>query len=54
LSVPAKLRDSPLNTPDSDSFSGAMVPGAPAANHIGATDVLRQALGAARNSAQKT
>ena len=29
LSVPATLRESPLNTPDRDSFSGAMVPGAP-------------------------
>ncbi|MEW6341910.1 MAG: FAD-dependent oxidoreductase [Pseudomonadota bacterium] len=29
LSVPAVLRDSPLNTPDSDSFAGQMVPGAP-------------------------
>ncbi|WP_233833936.1 FAD-dependent oxidoreductase [Paraburkholderia sp. ZP32-5] len=28
LSVPAVLRDSPLNTPDCDSFDGAMVPGA--------------------------
>ncbi|MDT8838288.1 FAD-dependent oxidoreductase [Paraburkholderia fungorum] len=28
LSVPAVLRDSPLNTPDSESFEGAMVPGA--------------------------
>ncbi|AXE95188.1 FAD-dependent oxidoreductase [Paraburkholderia terricola] len=28
LSVPAVLRDSPLNTADSDSFEGAMVPGA--------------------------
>ncbi len=30
LSVPALLRDSPLNTPDTDTFSGAMLPGAPA------------------------
>jgi 3-(3-hydroxy-phenyl)propionate hydroxylase len=30
LSVPATLRDSPLNTPDRDAFEGAMVPGAPA------------------------
>jgi 3-(3-hydroxy-phenyl)propionate hydroxylase len=29
LSVPALLRDSPLNTADSDSFAGQMVPGAP-------------------------
>ena len=29
LSVPATLHDSPLNTPDEDSFSGRMVPGAP-------------------------
>ena len=29
LSVPAVLRDSPLNTPDTDEFAGAMVPGAP-------------------------
>lgn len=28
LSVPATLYDSPLNTPDSDAFEGAMVPGA--------------------------
>ena len=28
LSVPAVLRDSPLNTADSDSFEGAMMPGA--------------------------
>jgi 3-(3-hydroxy-phenyl)propionate hydroxylase len=28
LSVPAVLRDSPLNTADSDSFTGLMVPGA--------------------------
>ena len=28
LSVPAVLRDSPLNTADSDSFDGLMVPGA--------------------------
>ncbi len=32
LSVPATLHDSPLNTPDEDAFSGAMVPGAPAAD----------------------
>ena len=30
LSVPATLRDSPLNTPDRDAFAGPMVPGAPA------------------------
>ncbi len=30
LSVPATLHASPLNTPDRDSFAGAMVPGAPA------------------------
>ena len=29
LSVPAVLCDSPLNTPDTDAFAGAMVPGAP-------------------------
>ncbi len=29
LSVPTWLVDSPLNTPDSDAFAGAMVPGAP-------------------------
>jgi 3-(3-hydroxy-phenyl)propionate hydroxylase len=28
LSVPAVLRDSPLNTPDSEVFEGSMVPGA--------------------------
>jgi 3-(3-hydroxy-phenyl)propionate hydroxylase len=33
LSVPALLRDSPLNTPDADDdFAGAMMPGAPAAD----------------------
>ena len=32
LSVPATLRDSALNTPDSEAFAGAMVPGAPAAD----------------------
>ncbi|SFQ18541.1 FAD-dependent oxidoreductase [Variovorax sp. 770b2] len=32
LSVPAVLRDSPLNTPDTDTFDGAMVPGAAAAD----------------------
>ena len=32
LSVPATLRESPLNTPDTDAFSGAMLPGAPAAD----------------------
>ncbi|RST50249.1 FAD-dependent oxidoreductase [Variovorax sp. DXTD-1] len=32
LSVPAVLRDSPLNTPDVDTFVGAMVPGAAAAD----------------------
>ena len=32
LSVPAVLRDSPLNTPDADVFKGAMVPGAAAAD----------------------
>jgi len=32
LSVPAVLRDSPLNTPDVDAFAGAMVPGAAAAD----------------------
>ena len=30
LSMPATLHDSPLNTPDTDEFSGAMVLGAPA------------------------
>jgi 3-(3-hydroxy-phenyl)propionate hydroxylase len=30
LSVPATLRESTLNTPDRDTFAGAMVPGAPA------------------------
>jgi len=30
--VPAVLRDSSLNTPDVDVFSGPMVPGAPAAD----------------------
>lgn len=30
LSLPATLRDSPLNTPDADSFAGPMRPGAPA------------------------
>jgi 3-(3-hydroxy-phenyl)propionate hydroxylase len=32
LSVPSTLRDSALNTADADSFQGAMVPGAPAAD----------------------
>jgi 3-(3-hydroxy-phenyl)propionate hydroxylase len=32
LSVPAVLRESPLNTPDSAVFAGSMVPGAPAAD----------------------
>ncbi|MFP5406546.1 MAG: FAD-dependent monooxygenase, partial [Gammaproteobacteria bacterium] len=32
LSVPATLRNSPLNTPDRDTFAGLMVPGAPAAD----------------------
>lgn len=32
LSMPATLRDSPLNTSDDDTFAGAMVPGAPAAD----------------------
>jgi 3-(3-hydroxy-phenyl)propionate hydroxylase len=32
LSVPATLRDSPLNTPDVDAFAGQMVPGAVAAD----------------------
>ena len=32
LSVPCTYHRSPLNTPDSDDFAGAMVPGAPAAD----------------------
>ncbi|RMF09805.1 MAG: FAD-dependent oxidoreductase, partial [Alphaproteobacteria bacterium] len=32
LSVPAILSESPLNTPDEDSFRGRMVPGAPCAD----------------------
>jgi 3-(3-hydroxy-phenyl)propionate hydroxylase len=32
LSVPSTYRDSPLNTPDTDSFDGPMEPGAPAAD----------------------
>ena len=32
LSVPTVLRDSPLNTPDRDAFSGDMIPGAPSAD----------------------
>jgi 3-(3-hydroxy-phenyl)propionate hydroxylase len=32
LSVPSVLRGSPLNTPDTDAFKGAMVPGAAAAD----------------------
>jgi len=32
LSMPSVLRDSPLNTPDTDAFKGAMVPGAAAAD----------------------
>ena len=30
LSMPATFHDSPLNTPDADEFSGAMMPGTPA------------------------
>ncbi len=32
LSLPTTHRDSPLSTPDRDTFTGAMVPGAPAAD----------------------
>jgi 3-(3-hydroxy-phenyl)propionate hydroxylase len=32
LSLPATLGDSPLNTPDTETFTGRMVPGAPAAD----------------------
>jgi 3-(3-hydroxy-phenyl)propionate hydroxylase len=32
LSVPATLLDSPLNTPDAETFDGGLVPGAPAAD----------------------
>jgi len=32
LSVPCVLRDSPLNTPDTDTFDGLMIPGATAAD----------------------
>ena len=32
LSVPSTYRNSPLNTPDTDAFSGPMLPGAPAAD----------------------
>lgn len=32
LSLPSVLAGSPLNTPDGDAFTGAMVPGAPAAD----------------------
>jgi len=32
LSLPSTYRDSPLNTPDADTFAGAMLPGAPAAD----------------------
>ncbi|MFJ1301817.1 FAD-dependent oxidoreductase [Pseudomonadota bacterium AL_CKDN230030165-1A_HGKHYDSX7] len=32
LSLPATYRDSPLNTPDTDAFAGAMAPGAVAAD----------------------
>ncbi|RAI57361.1 FAD-dependent oxidoreductase [Roseicella frigidaeris] len=32
LSLPSTYRDSPLNTPDTDTFAGPMVPGAPAAD----------------------
>jgi 3-(3-hydroxy-phenyl)propionate hydroxylase len=32
LSMPTVLRESPLNTPDESTFSGAMVPGAPCAD----------------------
>jgi 3-(3-hydroxy-phenyl)propionate hydroxylase len=34
LSVPATLHASPLNTPDRDTFAGAMVPGAPAVDAL--------------------
>ncbi|MBW8269570.1 FAD-dependent oxidoreductase [Caldovatus aquaticus] len=61
LSVPATLRDSPLNTPDEEPFAGAMVPGAPATDapvraggrpswflrHVGDTFSLVHFLGAA-------
>ncbi len=42
LSVPATLRDSPLNTPDGDAFAGAMVPGAPAIDAPLATPQARR------------
>ncbi len=32
LSVPAIYRDTPLSTPDTEDFAGAMIPGAPAAD----------------------
>jgi 3-(3-hydroxy-phenyl)propionate hydroxylase len=44
LSVPAHLRHSPLNTPDTDAFAGVMHPGAPLADapvlHAGREDWL--------------
>jgi len=44
LSVPAHLRESPLNTPDGEAFDGVMHPGAPAADapvlHDGSPDWL--------------
>ncbi len=51
LSVPATLRESPLNTPDDAEFAGAMVPGAVAADAPVEVDVqpgwlLRQLHGA--------
>lgn len=47
LSTPATLRESPLNTPDRDSFAGAMVPGAPAVDAPlpGGSWLLRQLSG---------
>jgi len=43
LSLPATLRDSPLNTPDEDTFDGAMVPGAPAVDApLGCSWLLRR------------
>ena len=49
LSLPSTYRDSPLNTPDTESFAGAMVPGAPALDaplvRDGAPDWLLRRLG---------
>jgi len=43
LSVPATLANSPLNTPDEDTFAGTMAPGAPAVDApLGCSWLLRR------------